>query len=277
MAGRTILWGALAAAALWASAAAADSPTAPELPEVAPERAMLAVAGGGVEVRIKTSADADEDAVLSAVADVGKSGILAVKDHEAALRQVLADMPQPFERRQTVDGVLIYRGDSMADCIGFATTLTRPDDRHEFDCKGNPFASAGFYLGSYYNEIGQPDQALPVLELGLIAGPNATALLVERNAAFNAENRFADTLAGADRGLAIPNLSAMDRARFLRNRGYALTGLKRLDEAEQAYNDSLKYDPANPLAPNELKYIAQLRAGGPSTPGVIVKSGEAPK
>jgi tetratricopeptide (TPR) repeat protein len=277
MSGRMARCSALAALALWATAAVADPPTAPALPEVAPERAMLAVAGGGVQVRIKTSADADEDAVLAAVADIGKSGILAAKDHEAALRRVLADMPQPFERQQTVDGVLIYRGDSMADCIRFATTLSSADGPHEFVCKGNPFASAGFYLGAYYNEIRQPDQALPVLELGLIAAPTATALLIERNAAFNAENRFADSLAGADRGLAIPNLAAMDRARFLRNRGYALTGLKRLDEAEQAYNDSLKFDSSSPLAANELKYIAQLRAGGPSTPGVIVKSGEAPK
>jgi tetratricopeptide (TPR) repeat protein len=91
------------------------------------------------------------------------------------------------------------------------------------------------------------------------------ALLGERDAALAALHRPADALADSDEGLRLPQLTDSHRARFLRGRGFALTELNRLDEAEAAYNDSLKIDPNNPIALRELQYIAGLRAGRPRT------------
>ena len=51
-----------------------------------------------------------------------------------------------------------------------------------------------------------------------------------------------------------------------RGRGFALIELRRLDEAEQSYRDSLVSEPNNPNALRELTYIRQLRAGGPTAP-----------
>jgi hypothetical protein len=72
--------------------------------------------------------------------------------------------------------------------------------------------------------------------------------------------------------LKIDDLDDAMRAHVLRGRGYALTELNRLDEAEQAYNDSLKYEPGNTRAQSELRYIAGLRAGAPP----VASSGLAP-
>jgi cytochrome c-type biogenesis protein CcmH/NrfG len=47
----------------------------------------------------------------------------------------------------------------------------------------------------------------------------------------------------------------------LRKKGYALTELGRLDDAEVAYRDSLRSQPGNPVAENELAYIAHLKSG----------------
>jgi tetratricopeptide (TPR) repeat protein len=50
------------------------------------------------------------------------------------------------------------------------------------------------------------------------------------------------------------------RALALRGIGFALIELQRLDEAEASFQESLKIDPNNRLALNELTYIRQLRA-----------------
>lgn len=53
--------------------------------------------------------------------------------------------------------------------------------------------------------------------------------------------------------------SAYLKPMLLRGMGFALIELDRLDEAEQAFNQSLQLEPGNALARNELRYIEQLR------------------
>lgn len=254
------------ALSLAASASAQPPPTfAQSLPQISPEADAISNAGA----REVSSGDADADPVLAAQVDVGAHGILAIKDHQAALQQVLADMPDPFVRQSVQGAVTTYRSDSLADCVAHATAKGSVGRSEKLICKGNPFPAAAFYLGSYDNEIGKPDDALAALDRGLIAGPKATLLIAERNAALIALHRWDDVLAGAARGLAIANLSPRDHALMLRNRGFALTELKRLDEAQQAYQDSLALEPDNTLAKNELCYIAGLKAGAAPTAGSI--------
>lgn len=218
-----------------------------------------------ISLAAETVADADAEMTQASADDAAAHGILAVKDHEAQLRQVLADMPSPFVRTRSEGGQLIYRADSSLGCAAYRAA----HGAQKIACQGNPFASAGYFLGSYYNEVGQPELALEVLDLGLIAGPNSPVLIAERNAALIVQHRWNDVLAAADRGLAIAGLPAKYRALMLRNRGYALTALNRLDEAQRAYEDSLALDRDNALAKNELRYIAGLKAGAAPTEGAI--------
>jgi len=203
------------------------------IPDVSSDETLFAGAG----VQVTATGDPDEDATLSAERDAEDHGILVIKDHETALLKVVADMPNPFVRQSASGGELLYRADSMRGCIAFAASQPRPaqGSSGHFVCRGNPYPTAAFYLGSYYNEIRQPEQALAVLDLGLVAGPNSPILIAERDAALASLQRWDDELAGSARGLAIANLSPKDHALMLRNRGYALTELKRLDEAQQAY------------------------------------------
>ncbi|HVN00179.1 MAG TPA: tetratricopeptide repeat protein [Caulobacteraceae bacterium] len=263
-----------AAAMILGGAAAAS---VPGLPAVAPEGPALANAGHGVQVRVQSSGDADADAVLAAVADIDKGGLLSVKDHEDALRSALANMPKPFVREQRIGDEIRYRGDSLDDCLRYAVSSAPRRGSRSFVCLGNPYPAAAFYLGSYYNEVGQPDRALEVLDLGRLAGPDSPVVASERDAALMALHRWDDALAGANQALAVADLASGDRARLLRNRGYALTELKRLDEAEQAYRDSLALEPDNALAHNELDYIAKLKAGGPTAPPGVLFRPNAPK
>lgn len=252
------------------SAAPLSAPaTAQTIADVTPEMDVL-LGHGAV---LTSTGDPDVDATLAASNDAQKNGVMAVKAHEADLLRVLADMPDPFVREVTRKGVVVYRADSMYDCVAHATAAAqthpgekRPGGKLTLDCAGNPFPMAAMMLGSYYNEIGQSDSAIAVLDRGLVAGPNSPTLISERNAALIVLHRWDELLAGADRGLAIANLAPRDHARLLRNRGYALTELKRLDEAQGDYETSLQLDPTSELAHHELAYIAGLKRGAAPTP-----------
>jgi tetratricopeptide (TPR) repeat protein len=135
----------------------------------------------------------------------------------------------------------------------------------------NPYSAVGFFLGTYYNEVRRPADALRVLDraLGLpqavpgIAGQLRARLISERATALVAFKRWPDALATYDEGLAIQPLEPNDKARLLRGRGFALSELRRFDEAETSYRDSLAIEPNNQLAMRELTYIAKQRTGAP--------------
>ncbi|WP_068088064.1 tetratricopeptide repeat protein [Novosphingobium rosa] len=67
-----------------------------------------------------------------------------------------------------------------------------------------------------------------------------------------------------------------DHATALRGIGFIQTEKGDLAGAEASYRASQTYDPANPLAANELRYIAGLRAGHARQPEQTVEHGSAP-
>ena len=69
----------------------------------------------------------------------------------------------------------------------------------------------------------------------------------------------------------------MRKKRGCRGRGYALTELGRLDDAEDAYKTSLNLDPDSNLAKSELRYIEGLKLGALRTaPGSLTKVQKTP-
>jgi tetratricopeptide (TPR) repeat protein len=65
-----------------------------------------------------------------------------------------------------------------------------------------------------------------------------------------------------------------DHASALRGIGFIQTEQGDLDGAEESYKASLKDEPRNPVAKNELVYIRQLRAGGAKTAARTVEMGK---
>ncbi|MEJ1968500.1 MAG: hypothetical protein WDN03_07705 [Rhizomicrobium sp.] len=57
------------------------------------------------------------------------------------------------------------------------------------------------------------------------------------------------------------------KARLYRGRGFALTEMGLLLEAEASYQDSLKIEPNNERAQHELAYIEKLKEGGAKEQG----------
>lgn len=224
-------------------------------------------------------------------ADLGKGGIKSIQAHAADLERVLADSDNPFGTPAPAAGDRIMLTDGSTQVLAamlFAAGDKSPEAQgRKAVAMANPYPSASYYLGSYYNETGKPADALRVLDIGLaLKGPipglpaaldHMPGLINERGAALIAIKQWPEALANFDKGLAFKPLPDRARALLLRGRGFALTELGRLDDAEQSYRDSLVAEPNNARAQQELNYIARIRAGGAPTATVIQPSVPQPR
>jgi tetratricopeptide (TPR) repeat protein len=130
----------------------------------------------------------------------------------------------------------------------------------------NTYGTAALLLGTLAVEKRQPEEALIWLERGLAFQPDNLALVTEKGSALILQHRFAEALAFYDAQPTIDLLAGLanpdGEARVQRSRGFCLTELNRLDEAEAAYTRSLELEPDHGGAKAELAYIRKLRAGG---------------
>jgi tetratricopeptide (TPR) repeat protein len=215
--------------------------------------------------------------------EISAGGVQAVQPHVADLEKalVIGEGGRPWA---VADTRYVLADGSSGPFVARLWAMRDPSGRQRrVEAYPNPYPGLALALGAYYNEAGRPDDALRVLAVGQredtvlgIPGQHLPALINEHAVANGALRRWADALADDDRGLALPNLSAPDRALLLRGRGLALTELGRMDEAAKSYQDSLGLEPGNPRAQSELAYIARLRAGARPNPTVLTMP-NAPK
>lgn len=144
----------------------------------------------------------------------------------------------------------------------------------------NTYGTAAFLLGTLAVERRQPEEALAWLDRGLAFQPDNLMLVTEKGSALILQHRFAEALAFYDAQPPIDLLAGManpdGEARLQRSRGFCLTELNRLDEAEAAYLKSLELEPDHGGAKAELAYIRKLKAGG-AKQGVDVYTGDQAK
>ena len=123
------------------------------------------------------------------------------------------------------------------------------------------YMTAALTLGYYSNDVKRYQEGLDFLDRGLALQPGNATLSNEKCASLEAMGRSEDVLAVAQPLLVSPLTSNTQKASLYRKVGFAYTELTRLDDAEAAYNASLKLDPNNAGSKSELAYIAKLRGG----------------
>ena len=215
--------------------------------------------------------------VADTEADLGMGGILSVQYHLGPLEQALADARYAYEEAQSGTDAVYILANGQAEVL--AGLFAASASGRSAIAVENPYPFISMLLGSYYNEIGDPSNALRALEAVLSLprpdgrlGDMIPHIMSERGVALNGLMRWDDALANYDGALEITPLPPEMKAMLLRGRGFALTELNRLDEAENSYRDSLVEEPGNPRALHELNYIAHLRAGAHVVQGSIVNS-----
>jgi tetratricopeptide (TPR) repeat protein len=212
-------------------------------------------------------------------ADLHSGGLLAIAPHVPDLERALANAEQTMASAKSPDGAHVVFTDGDAETfIALAAVATdKSASSVKTEAQDNPYLGIGLCLGSYYNEIDKSEDALRVLSLaltldavqtgGLGLGDRTPYLVSEKGAALNALKRWPEAIVTFDAGLAIKDMEPAKRALLYRGRGFALTESGRLDDAEASYWESLKLEPGNTHAINELQYIGRLRAGKPPTQG----------
>lgn len=237
--------------------------------------AAIFVLTGTVEAK-QTEPWASAQELLETVqSELRTKGMSAIGDKAKEMEEALADASKA-KALASKRGIVLTDGptDSLASLLGAAAADVDHEDTDQLQggsvvAINDPYPLISLYLGSYYNEMQRPVEALRVLDAGIATssqlGSLRPGLYTERGATLMSMRRFNDSLASYDAGLALDPLEADDKARLLRGRGFALTELNRIDEAEQAYRQSLELEPGNPTALHELEYIAALRRGAKPT------------
>jgi tetratricopeptide (TPR) repeat protein len=212
-----------------------------------------------------------------ASADISTGGIVALAPYVPDLQKALESAVPVMQPVDQGNGESVVLTDGMMETIMALGEASKDDPKKHIVALPTPYIKISLFLGSYYNETRDPAAAIVALDRGIALsdiaglgfGEQDSYLLSEKGAALEALKRFDESLSTYDKGLALPVLTDQDRARLYRGRGYSLTELGRLDDAEKAYKDSLVCEPNNARALNELKYIAQVRAGRPPVAGTI--------
>jgi tetratricopeptide (TPR) repeat protein len=221
----------------------------------------------------------------SILAAVQTGGFDVIRDRQSDLLAILSHAPSPFSPIEERAGTVYVRVISLEDCLiamAAAAAKKTPTGPKRAACVDNPYPTAALMLGSYLDEVQRREEGLAMLDRGLVFDPNFPPLVAEKGAALNMLHRPAEALAVYQAGLArIHPISDRMRGAMLRGEGFALVDLKRYDEAEAAYRESLKADPDHGHAAQELDFIARARSGvaptGPSTFDAGVPHATPPK
>lgn len=139
-----------------------------------------------------------------------------------------------------------------------------------------PSYSKAYYLLAYIAiESRNAKEATAYIDRALQLEPDHPTLLLEKGLIFQVSGRHEEAIryfemVSDSKGCR----TDYEKARALRSRGVSLIDLGKLDEAEQAFNESLKIAPSNKLALNELAYIRRLREGGQQKAPLEIKEGK---
>jgi len=145
---------------------------------------------------------------------------------------------------------------------------------HDLRWMPNAYPRAHYFLGFVYVAVSKPAEALGVLERGRDLEPSNPHFNFEIAQALLQSGQAESALAFYDAVSEVgPHVSSAKLAVAKRGRGAALIDLKRLDEAQDAFRESLEHEPNNALALNELIYIEQLKMGLPAKPGNLQVTG----
>jgi tetratricopeptide (TPR) repeat protein len=229
----------------------------------------IAQAAGGVWER-------DGALIGQVVADVRAGGIKAVGPRAAALKKALAGAKTLFPGPTEADGTRYVLTDGVTETTVVLARMVR-GKKGDVTALANPYPIIALILGSYYVETRKFSDAVKALDAGLALSPlpkdrlGATVpkLLSERGIALSQLKRWKEALASYDAALAIKSVDKPVRGMLHRGRGFVLIEMGRLVDAEAAYKSSLKFDPGNAIAANELAYIKGLKAGGKSLAPVV--------
>ena len=199
--------------------------------------------------------------------------LLGERQPEQAIREAFDPLIADYEARYAGSEVTYYSARTSTEGLAYMLGVAAEHDR------GGKAKTAtvldhlwayGYYGKAYaLIELGRPDDAMDMLDKALQLSPYNPQFLSERGHIHQIKKEWPEMLrsnlsAQEFTPLASPEDSRdIEHARALRDQGFALIELDRLEEAETLFRDSLKLDPTSEMARNELVYIRKLKSKSP--------------
>ncbi len=261
-----------AALAQAAPPATANAPQAAEDADANRPQININVTGA----RVTGQEARDLQVINRALEAMQRNGYPGLTRHLGALRAVLDRAPAAYPLVEVNGNRWIVRADDMSDVLLVAAAASASAQKGgatgaptQIDVvrQDNVYGLASLLLGSDAVERRAYDDAITYLDKGLAIQPDNVMLAFEKGAALQGLQKWQEAIDVSDAMLARKDLLIITHTAPLhRRRGASLIELGRLDEAQAAFDASLKSEPGNNAALNELAYITQLRAGRPATP-----------
>lgn len=138
---------------------------------------------------------------------------------------------------------------------------------------GSAYPRAFFHLGFLKVKARRYAEAIGFLDQGSALEPTNPRFAFEKAISLMELRRRDEALALFETiNLVGPHVSPLHLARAWRGRGSVLLEMGHLDRAEGAFQESLKFEPKNKIALNELLYISHLRRGMIREPSEVITS-----
>jgi len=179
------------------------------------------------------------------------------------LKQVISNTPIDYSNEYEINNTKFIKFWDKNQFVHFVTWKRQFEEVVEVDWIPNAYPKACFYMGCIYSHKKQFEAALPYLSKGYLLEPTNPLIVFELAYAHLALGNTAQSIKLFNKvNKESEYVSGRDYAKSLRGKGIALIDLGNLDRAEYYLLESLKGDPGNQLAHDELLYISQLRNGG---------------
>lgn len=185
---------------------------------------------------------------------------------ESLLLSVIANTPNDYSNVSEDENGLCIKFWDQLEFSQYASWSKKKGVEKNIKWISNAYPRAYYFLGFLYVKLKRYDSALEMLDKGLLLEPTNPKFKCEKAQALTYAGRKEESLLLykdiSEIGLYV---STFNLATAWRGRGFVLTEMNRLDEAENAYKISLQFEPENKNALNELQYIEHLRGGGKTT------------
>ncbi len=191
------------------------------------------------------------------------------------LEKFVKTMPDNWAARKETSekvNIVYWNQEHLTQCFPIDAVTTKKSLEANL---GNSYSQAFYVLGYIATEEGDAASAIQYLDKALALEPNNPIIISERAVGMLDGTKLEEKLAlferALDKGICI---SDSDKARTLRGKGVTLIDMGRLDEAEKALYESLKFEPNNGIAIGELNYIDKLRNGAQKQKLQLINGGK---
>lgn len=206
-----------------------------------------------------------EDALIvkEAIEAIGKNDLTTAR---RLLQEVIANVPEEYVYSYEEGEHIFIKFWAEDEFLQYVAGLDDQQKKKHIIWIPSAYPRAFFYLAYIDVEEGMPESAIGHLQSSLKLEPDQPVSLCEMALICSKMGQHKKALSIYDQAIhGRTYITSQARARALRGKGVELIEIEEFDLAKQCLIESLKYEPNNKIALDEMFYISLLRTGADVT------------